>query len=591
MVKKFLKNHSSFFTAVLVNAFFLIFILLLCGAYYEVSDDWFFAKNIADGNYDYTFCSFYIQYLTGLVQKVIYPVNAFIVVQIALGFVSFSTICYIFLETFKFKKGILFILILECLFAINIYSIVTFTKTAAFLAVAGGLMMLWAYQNKKHLGFWVYGIVLVLFGSFYRLKIFYSVLAVFLFVVAACMLSTLEKFNIKSIFGMFRKVLNVKTVSMVLAMLLAVFSYDFVSREMIYSGEGMDYYKEYNSLRSSVVDFTLPDYDREGNAEMYNSIGISRNDYKMIKSWYLDDEGNADVETLTKLCELQKTARAGFGETVKKMLIAEWEYVLSLHPEGILIIAYIIISALILLLYKNKSFLFFGMLTAIILVLYTYLWYGGRCNYRAIFSVLFASVVCLFYCIRHLEYRGWVQKIKENKKQLFAIPIAVICVLFAGISLYLSTTVVTEKLPVTLPDGYPELEAFIEAPENEGKVFALSRKAYLVFRNAVKLRNPLVLEQEEDAFDKCVYFGSTYYAHPRYDELLASVGVDNLYKDIIDNENIYFVDRGDISMFVKYLNEQYNNEFTVFGYKMISKVSPFTLYKIVSYDRAEIAAE
>lgn len=582
MVKKFLKNHSSVFTAVLVNAFFLTFILLFCGAYYEVSDDWFFAKNIADGHYDYTFCSFFIQYLTGLVQKVIYPVNAFIVVQIALGFVALSTICYIFLETFKFKKGILFILILECLFAINIYSIVTFTKTAAFLAVAGGLMMLWAYHNKKHLGFWVYGIVLVLFGSFYRLKIFYSVLAVFFFVVAACMIASLEKFNIKSILGMFRKVLNIKTVSMVLAMLLAVFSYDFVSREIIYSGEGMDYYKEYNSLRSSVVDFTLPDYDRDGNAEMYNSIGISRNDYEMIKRWYLDDEGNADVETLTKLCELQETARAGFGEIVKKMLIAEWEYVVGVHPEGILIVAYIVISALILLLYKNKSFLFFGMETAIIVGLYTYLWYGGRCNYRAIFSVLLAAVVCLFYCTRYLEYRNWVQKIKENKKQLFEIPLAAICILFAGVSLYLSATVVTEKLPVTLPDGYPKMEAFIEAPENEGKVFALSRKSYLVFRNAVKLRNPLVLEQEEDAFDKCVYFGSTYYAHPRYDELLASVGVDNLYKDIIDNENIYFVDRGDIEMFVEYLNEQYSDDSAAFEQEFVCNIKPYTIYKIVS---------
>ena len=588
MVKKLLKNHSSVLTAVLVNAFFLTFILLLCGTYYEVSDDWFFAKNIAGGHYDYTFCSFFIQYLTGLVQKVIYPVNAFIVVQIALGFVALSTICYIFLETFKFKKGIFLVLILECLFAINIYSIVTFTKTAAFLLVAGGLMMLWSYHNKKHLGFWVYGIVLVLFGSFYRMKIFYSVLAIFFVAIAACILSTLEKIDFKSILAAIKKVLNVRTVSMVIVMFLVVFSYEIASREMIYSGEGMDYYKEYNSLRSSVVDFTLPDYNEEGIAELYNSIGISRNDYKMLKNWYLDDGGNADVETLTKVCELQKTAKDSFLRIVKKMLIAEWTAVLDLQPEGILIIAYIILSALILLLYKNKSFLFFGMITSMIVCLYTYLWYEGRCNYRAVFSIILSSVVCLLYCTRFLEYRDFLQKIKENKNRLFSNSLTAVCLAFIGVFLYCTTAIVPDKLPVSLPDGYPVLEEYILAPENEGKVFALSRKSYLVLRNAKKMRNPLVLDYEEDAFDRCVYFGNTYYAHPRYNELLASVGVDNLYTDIIDNENIYFVDRNDITMFIRYLNEHYDDEDTVFGYKTVKKMSPFAIYRIVSYDRAEI---
>ena len=394
MVKKFLKNHSSVLTAVLINTFFLTFLLLVCGAYYELSDDWFFAENIADGNYDYTFCSFFIQYITGILQKVIYPVNAFMVLQIALGFVALTTISYIFLETFKFKKGLVFVLILECLFAINIYSIITFTKTAAFLDVAGGLTMLWAYHNKKHLGYWVYGIVLVLFGSFYRIKIFYSVLAVFGVIIAACMLSTLEKFNFKSILEMFKKVLNVKTVAMVVVMLLAVFSYDFVSREVIYSGEGMDYYKEYNSLRASVVDFVLPDYEAEGMAELYNNIGVSENDYNMLKSWYLDDEGNADVETLMKIRELQNSEKDSLVNIVKTMIATEWDYVKNLKPEGILIIAYIIIAILLVVLYKNKSFLFVSMNSAIILGLYTYLWYGGRCNYRAVFSILFTSVVC-----------------------------------------------------------------------------------------------------------------------------------------------------------------------------------------------------
>lgn len=65
--------------------------------------------------------------------------------------------------------------------------------------------------------------------------------------------------------------------------------------------------------------------------------------------------------------------------------------------------------------------------------------------------------------------------------------------------------------------------------------------------------------------------------------------MDNLYKDIIDNDDMYFVDRGDIDMFVEHLNEYYSDEDTVYGYEKFRELRPFTLYKIRSYDRSEMA--
>lgn len=579
MIKKILKNHLFLLTSVLVNLFFLIFILLVCGTYYELSDDWFFAKNIADGNYDYTFCSFFIQILTGLLQKIIYPFNAFMILQVILGFIALTSICYILLDTFKFKKGILFVLIIECIFAVNIYSIITFTKTAAFLATAGGLMMLWAYHCKKHIGYSLFGIVMVLFGSFYRMKIFYSVLAIFFFFICACMLYEVKKVSIKSLFDVLKKVLSVQTVSLVLAMLCSVFVVDVVSRAIIYSGEGMDYYKEYNSLRSSVVDFAMPDYSDESVAEKFQSIGISKNDFAMMRKWYLDDQGNADVETLTKICELQQTEKTGVHHIINSMLYEEFMYVVNLTPEGIIILSYLIMAAVILLLHKNKSFLLVGAITFGIGILYSYLWIGGRSNYRAVFSILISAIVCLLYSTRFMEYRQWVQNIRQHKSKLFSIVSASACIVFSLVYLYLTTTITPAELPATVPAGYPKLEEFINSSED--KIFALDRKSYLCFRNAKKLKHPLVLD-EEDEFDKCVYFGSTYYAHPRYNELLEDAGIENLYTDIIDSDNIYFVDHGDIKMFVKYLNEQYGDKNNTYGYKLVANASPFKIYKIIT---------
>ena len=191
--KRFIKERYAFLASLLINIIFLVGIVLVIGVHFELSDDWVISKNIANGSYDMIFCNYFLQVITGLLQKLIYPYNAFVILQIAFGFLSLTTISYILFDTFKFKKGIWFVLFIECVFAVNAYSLITFTKTAGLLMVAGGLLMLWAYHEKKHLGYSVFGMVLVLFGSFYRFQIFYSVLAVFGFFIIACILAKAKK--------------------------------------------------------------------------------------------------------------------------------------------------------------------------------------------------------------------------------------------------------------------------------------------------------------------------------------------------------------------------------------------------------------
>ena len=129
----------------------MLTLLWFNGARYELSDDMFFSMNIANGNYNYIFCNYFIQYLSGLLQQLIYPFNAFMLLQIALGFIGMTSICYILMETTGYKKGFFLVLLVETAFAINIYSLITFTKTAAILMTAGALMIFWAAYEKKKL--------------------------------------------------------------------------------------------------------------------------------------------------------------------------------------------------------------------------------------------------------------------------------------------------------------------------------------------------------------------------------------------------------------------------------------------------------
>lgn len=590
MIKDFAKKHTNLLISLFVNTFFFLLIVSIRGTNYELSDDWFFSANIANGHYDYTFCSYFIQVLSGVIQKFIYPINAFMLLQVVLGFVAMTTIGYIFLDTFDLKKGMLFILIIEGLFAVNIYSLVTFTKTAAILMTAGGLIMLWAYHNKKHLGYWIFGIVLVVLGSFYRFKIFYSVLAIFFFFICGLLISKLEKFNIKSILLLAKDVLSIKTVSIVLAMIILVFSFNFISREIIYSDESMGFYEEYNSLRSSVVDYAVPNFEDEGVEEKFAEIGVSENDFQMMRLWYIDAQGSADVDTLKKFRELQETEGRPWYKAILVMLYLEFMALVKFSSEGILILSFLILAAVVLIVYNKKSTLPVGALTLGIGALYSYLWISGRCNYRAVFSLWFAAIICLLYSIQFLQ-----PKEKSEEKSLrFDVITKVFAVAFSLVFLLLSMNITIPKLTQKMDEDYPRLEEYINSSKN--KTFALSRYAYLYVRNATKMDNIFIL-QENEAFDKCVYFGTPYYGHPRYNELLANKGIENLYTDIIDSDDIYFVDletlygTRTIEMFTTYLNEQYGDNKT-YRYELVDTVleptaaekTQFNIYKIVTVD-------
>ncbi len=577
----FIKKHSKLLISLFANIFFLAFIVLLCGTSYELSDDWFFAENIANGYYDYTFCNYFIQVLSGVIQQVIYPVNAFMLLQMVFGFVAMTTIGYIFLDTFDFKKGLLYLLIIEGLFAVNIYSLVTFTKTAAILITAGGLMMLWSYHNKKHLGYWFYGIALVILGSFYRFKIFYSILAVFFFFICGLLLNRLEKFNIKSILALAKEVLTVKTVSIVLAMIILVFSFNIVSREIIYSDESMEFYKEYNSLRSSVVDYAMPNFNDPDVIKKFAEIGISANDIEMMRLWYLDDQGYADIETLTKICEIQNAEGQVWYKSVVNIFVVRVMEIFRFSPEGILILAFLILAIVTLLLHKIKIIIPVGSLVLAIGTLYSYLAITGRCNYRAAFSIWFAATACLLYLNRYTEFK---EKTGKKSTSYNAVIIAFM-VVFSIVFMLVTMKVTVPELAQREDEDYVQLQEYINSSKD--KTFALSRFAYLSVRNATKMDNILLL-QENEAFDKCVYFGTPYYGHPRYNELLSNKGIENLYTDIIDNENLYFVEMefetgiSNVDVFTTYLNEQYGRDNIIYKYELVDAVEQFSIYRIIT---------
>lgn len=572
-IKNIVIKHKNIIMAIAVNLFFLILFAALNGFKYELSDDWFFAVNIADGHYNYTFCNYFIQLLSGIVQNYIYPINAFMLLQLIFCFISMVVIVYIFLDVFETKTGLYFVALIETAFAINAYSLITFTKTAAILIIAGGLMIFWAHCQKKNILYSFFGIVLAVLGSFYRFKIFYSVFVVFALFALVYIIHTMKKPSVLGFFESCKELLWSRFPIVLALLLVAVFLFSNISKAIIYSDDELDFYREYNALRSSVVDFQLPSFNEY--PEELTELKISKNDLKLLKKWYLDKEGMAQIDVLRELVKLQENRQD------KEAYIINMMKIFIERGELLMFLAYMFAVIVIWMVYKKKSLVIIGGITSAIGLLYLYLFIIGRCNYRTAFSIWFTAIVCLIYSVSFIKADENLFENKLRSSKRFGIVSGIFYVLFVVYAIL----VVSPHIERTTKDNYPVMENYINSTED--KIFALGRYPYLNLRNTTQFDNPMVFVQN-DAWDKCVYFGTPYYGHPSYNELLKEAGVENLYTDLIDNDNLYFVDdprTDDINKLLYYLNEEYGGE-KAFRRVLVNKVDEcFAVYKIISVDK------
>ena len=574
------RKPYAIFASFLLNLAFLLGMAFFVGFFYELSDDWFIARNIANGQYNQVFCSYFIQRLSGFVQEWIYPVNAFMLLQIVFSFISLTTICGIYFDVFNFKIALLFSMLTECALAVNFYSIITFSKTAGILATAGALTMLWAHHGNKNIGFSIYGFVLVVLGSFYRMKIFYAVAAVFCCCIAAILLAKIWQFGWKSLPSLLREIVTVRNICLVLGLLICVFGCNSLSTQLIMdSDEGLAYYKEYNHLRSTLVDYPLPEYEKA--EEAFKKIGVSENDYEMLKNWYFDDQGFGDMETFQGIIDIQQSFeysdRAVLGR-VKEMVRTAYKQIRGLKSEGILMLTFLGCAAMVFILFGDRSWMYAGALLMGIGILYTYLWIGGRVKFRAVLPLWVAVMACLFYITRFLRFRVWMSKLIRRFPKTVTVFSTVISVVCCGVLLYFTATTVPRENKIVNDYDYDALNEYIVSQED--KTFVLSYDSYKYLRNRTVLEDPLYIGPDP-VFDKCLYYGSPYYAHPSYNALLASHGVTCLYTAVIDSEEFLYVDRRnqEIDMMLAYLEEQYGNGKT-YSCELVNVLNNHYIYRI-----------
>ena len=198
--KDFYKKNA--FLSFIINAVFLLMVILFCDMKYEVSDD-FIVDSILSGAYGngYDEHLLFSNIIYGLFLKQLYKifpvVSWYFVFHIAICFFSLWAVTYIVLSRNDLPIGIFLSIIFVSFFSDDVYILVQFTKTAAIATCAGGALILSEYwkKNKRN------NLVIIL-GIFYLQKIVFKNYINDILTKLSDMLATISDMNETEVFSM-----------------------------------------------------------------------------------------------------------------------------------------------------------------------------------------------------------------------------------------------------------------------------------------------------------------------------------------------------------------------------------------------------
>lgn len=578
----FVKQHKNTIFSFSINAVIFILFLLFSSFHYDMADTMVFSEHIASGDNYIIFTNYLLCWLAGVLQKLIYPVNAYVLIELIVSFIAFCAITYVLTDKFNsFCSGCTTI-VLYAFFGVNHYATASFTLTAALLSVSGLFCLFHFVMKDKSIIGIIVGIVLSVFGSMYRFNVFITVFFIFgLYYIVYNLVISKSKFSLKM-----KKFFNLKFIVAFILLITCAFSCKTIS-SFVYNFPEMQYYSEYTSARSRVYDYYIPTYS-EAKAD-YDKIGVSKNDLVMLQKLYMDDEGAFSIEKLKSIDQVKSKYYKSISlfTTIKNMVkIEALDALFGFNDKGMLIWIFAIALIILLITMKKRYYFIPIVLLFGVGVIYLYLWIIQRCVYRVVYGPVFAAVLCMIYSINVKDIREWVKKFYNKmysnitmKKRVHAG--------FLAFVLFFSAVVLPISFHGNLymegasshPDGYDEMISYIKS--NPDKKFEFSKVSMPTVKD--QCENPLIINVP-NSYKNTITFDGTYYRDISSNKAIKDFGTNNLYRNLINNDNVYFVDSKqstDMKYFEIYLNEHYSKDNTI---KMIpvKTIGSYTFYSVTT---------
>lgn len=551
--------------ALLLNAGVLGFIVLIMNIGFESNDDLTLAAFV-DGQMSNPNAHIpYINYLYGLLLKFVYDVFGrgvawYTVAQYKFLLLGFTAVSFVLFDRLRFWQGATLSIIMLLFFGVDVYTIISYTKTAAVCAVGGMLLVTHAMAEVKakpwRIGMCIAGILLCLVGFMLRPMEFlpcFGIMAV-LSLRWFYGLLFIDKAGVGTkIFYFLRYALP-----FVLVVLLCAGLYVF--DEAAWSKEPWNYYHDYDAVRVDYSDYGRPEYDEM--PEAYEALGLSETSVRLLYEGNYFDTEVFDAELMASISAArdENFPPPGLGECLgiflDKCLMGFFR---NLHVYGFLfILAFWLCAGE----HKLRDWLTMAGICGLFALMYFYLIYRGRYLIDRVDVGLFlALAVCMMYMINP-------EKLRQEKS------LAVLLLIFAiGTSYYITRGSYRVHGEYIDRDARAAVEKLLEDEEHLylAKLDTVSDMIYVS-----PFERPL-----PGYWDKIVLLGGFDPNHPVIMENLRKYGVENPYRDIVNNDEVYIIE-DNIELSLSHIHEFYDKNARAELVEPMSSDTGLEIYRIVS---------
>lgn len=589
---------SDIWFALVINIFFLGLVLICCDLKYEVSDD-FVMASILSGAYgdsqnpQMIFVNVIIGYLLLPFYRIFPRVSWYFIAQLLLVFISSTSITWLLLKKVERIKAVMLSVLLILFFTNDAYILMQFTKTAMYAIMAGSMIFIWGiFREKKRIPV-IYGGCLCLLGTMVRFSTIYIVGPYLIFMIGYEVFlmmkkQGLQKNELKALFRWF----------VIIAIsgggLIGIaFGLNKLDSYTYHNDEEYGFFSEYNGARAGIVD--IADYGYQVYADELQKIGISENDYAMLKKWGFADNEYFSLDKLQEISKIIKKYYKGREVTFENLLDSIQSREVQKYPIYLVCILILFIGAF----FDYKKW--WMSLTSIVagMGLLMYFAYRERSIYRIEYCVFLGMFLSMIYF--------WEKKdsfVKEEcglQNQLIVNRMCVITI----------TLCVLGNILVYIPDtSYQSITSDTRKEYIDNKFYHswnYNAGKYRRVVNKYKPENELLKEFEQNPDNyyfmdftttiQTLYFEySPWKALPvgYYSNFSYLSGVTSNFPDVVKHleekeitnplkslveENVYLVDNQNLGLKLDYLKEHYYPNVRAELYKTLSGYHIWKLYK------------
>lgn len=582
--------QSNYFWAIGINVLFLGLILLFCDLKYEVSDD-FVMATVMSGAYEggntnphMVFVNVILGYVLMPFYQIFPQVSWYFIGQLALLLVAFTLCTYMLLEkNGKAIGGLLSVLFLY-FFADDAYILVQFTKTAAVVVMCASLVFVWSLFENRRKALTIISGILCLVGSMIRFSAIY-VAGGFLLIVLVVEFARLYSMN-QNVKDYFRKIAPIAICGGIL--IVAAYSLREINVRIYNGTEEYSAFLTYSRARSAVMD--APEHGYEAYQEDLEKIGISENDYYVLRRWNFSDDEVFSIEKLREVASViqrqKEESPMALGDIYERM---QTRKILS-YP---IVTACAILLVLTILL-QQYQWIYGGVAAVIAIALEGYLIFRERALYRVEYGIFLCAFLCIcyFWNKERMRFAGNWKELSRAAIVLIALICAYKLPLFVENSAYVGVTDENRKyyLDEVFYDSWsydarkyrrvvnkekPECSLISEIESHKENFY------FLDFRTTIQTLyyewSPFE-NVDTEFYGNCQYFSGILSKFPGMEEIPRKYGIDNYFKSLV-NDNVYIVDNEGIEQKVIYLQEHYYPKARAELYKQAGGYQVWKIYE------------